>query len=233
MSTNFHIDGSSAGDMYLNYYGQNASRDCRIFNCICTSDRRIKTNFVQINNEELLNQIESLELTTYNFKDPKFKSDENTLGFIADSLEHKSYFKNFIKVSTYNMPFDEINQVELNYVLKDKIITVSNYTLDLTKEYYYYAYKEDGSFLTIENKPLSENSFEYMFDDDFIKLVVIGEKRNDCKNIKPEKLIPGAYAGIQALIQKNKNLEKKNTDLVTKIYELEMKMNLVMNQLNL
>ena len=45
--------------------------------------------------------------------------------------------------------------------------------------------------------------------------------------------LTGAYAGIQALIQKNKNLEKKNTDRVTKIYELEMKMNLVMNQLNL
>ena len=78
------------------------------------------------------------------------------LDLLPISLEHKSYFKDFIEVSTYNMPFDEINQVELNYVLKDKIITVSNYTLDLTKEYYYYAYKEDGSFLTIQNKPLSD-----------------------------------------------------------------------------
>ena len=35
------------------------------------------------------------------------------------------------------------------------------------------------------------------------------------------------------LKNKVKNLEKKNTNLVTKIYELEMKMNLVMTQLNL
>lgn len=225
-SGNFHIDGSSAGDMYLNYYGQNASRDCRIFRCICTSDRRIKTNFIPINNDELLNQIENLELTTYNFKDPKFKSDENTLGFIADSLQHKSYFDGFVVVGTYNMPFDEIDQIQLDYVLKDKIITVSNYILDLTKQYYYYAYKADGTFLTIENKPLSENSFEYLFDDEFIRLVVIGEKRNDCKSIKPEKLIPGAYAGIQSLIKKNKYLENK-------VNELELKLGLIMQNLNI
>ena len=138
-SSNFHIDGSFDGDMYLNYYGQSTNaRNCRIFRCICTSDRRIKTNFIPIDDDELLSQIENLELTTYNFKDPKFTSDKNTLGFIADSLENKSYFEGFVVVDRYAMPFDEIDQIELVYVLKDKIITVSNYTLDLTKEYYYY-----------------------------------------------------------------------------------------------
>ncbi len=233
MSSNFHIDGSSAGDMYLNYYGQNSSRDCRIFRCICTSDRRIKTNFIPINNDELLNQIENLELTTYNFKDPKFKSDENTVGFIADSLQNKSYFEGFVVVGSYNMPFDEIDQIQLDYVLKDKIITVSNYILDLTKEYYYYAYKSDGTFLTIQNKPLTENSFEYLFDDEFIRLVVIGEKRNDCKSIKPEKLIPGAYAGIQSLIKKNKYLENEVIELKNKVDELELKLNLIYEKLNI
>ena len=165
-------------------------------------------------------------MTTYNFKDPRFKSDKNTLGFIADSLENKSYFEGFVVVDSYNMPFDIIDQIELDYVLKDKIITVSNYTLDLTKEYYHYAYKEDGSFLTIENKPLTTNSFEYLFDDEFIRLVVIGEKRNDCKSIKPDKLIPAAYAGIQSII-------KQNRDLKNKVDELELKLNLVLNKLNL
>ena len=231
-SGNFHIDGSNSGDMYLNYYGQNSSRDCRIFRCICTSDRRIKTNFIPINNDELLNQIENLELTTYNFKDPKFKSDENTLGFIADSLQHKSYFDGFVVVGSYNMPFDEIDQIELDYVLKDKVITVSNYILDLTKEYYYYAYKSDGQFLTIQNKPLSENSFEYQFDDEFIRLVVIGEKRNDCKSIKPEKLIPGAYAGIQSLITKNKYLENEVIELKNTVNELEQKINSILDKLS-
>ena len=125
------------------------------------------------------------------------------------------------------MPFDEIDQIELDYVLKDKVITVSNYILDLTKEYYYYAYKSDGQFLTIQNKPLSENSFEYQFDDEFIRMVVIGEKRNDCKSIKPEKLIPGAYAGIQSLITKNKYLENEVIELKNTVNELENKVDIL------
>ena len=61
----------------------------------------------------MLNQIGNLELTTYNFKDPRFKSDKNTLGFIADSLQGKSYFEDFMEISDYNIPFDVIDQIEL------------------------------------------------------------------------------------------------------------------------
>jgi hypothetical protein len=200
------------------------------------SDRRIKNNFIPIDDDKLLNQIENLELTTYNFKDPRFKSSRNTLGFIADSLENQSYFENFMEISNYNIPFDVEKQIELDYILKDKIITVSNYTLDLNKEYYYYAYKEDGNFLTIQNKPLSENSFEYLFDDEFIKLVVIGTKQDNMKNLKSTKLVAPCYAGVQALIKKNKILEQRVSDLELKLNlvdELELKLNLIYEKLNI
>ena len=236
-STNLHIDASTAGDIYLNYYGQNTnSRKCRVYGFVDGSDRRIKNNFIPIDDDKLLNQIENLELTTYNFKDPRFKSNKNTLGFIADSLENQSYFENFMEISNYNIPFDVEKQIELDYILKDKIITVSNYTLDLNKEYYYYAYKEDGNFLTIQNKPLSENSFEYLFDDEFIKLVVIGTKQDNMKNIKSTKLVAPCYAGVQALIKKNKILEQRVSDLELKLNlvdELELKLNLIYEKLNI
>ena len=144
-----------------------------------------------------------------------------------------------MEISNYNMPFDVIDQIELEYTLQNKVITVSNYTLDLTKEYYYYCYKSDGTFLTIQNKPLTSTSFECNIDQEFISLKVIGTKRDDMKNIKTNKLVAGSYAGIQALIQKNKtletkvdDLEKKNVDLVTKVYELSLKINMIMKNLN-
>ena len=222
-SLNLHLDASSAGDIYLNYYGQNVnSRKCRVYGFVDGSDRRIKNNFIPIEDDKLLNQIENLELITYNFKDPRFKSNKNTLGFIADSLIGKTYFENFMEISNYNIPFDVENQIELEYILKDKIITISNYKLDLKKEYYYYAYKEDGNFLTIQNKPLTENSFECHLEEEFFKLVVIGTKQDDMKNIKTNKLVAPAYAGIQALIKKNKYLENEVVELklqMKKIYE--------------
>jgi hypothetical protein len=76
-------------------------------------------------------------------------------------------------------------------------------------------------FLTIENKPLTTHSFQYLFDSDFIRLVVIGQKRDDCKSIKPEKLIPGAYAGIQCLIKRNRDLKNKVDNLKSENDELK------------
>ena len=233
-STNLHIDASTAGDIYLNYYGQNTnSRKCRVYGFVNGSDRRIKNNFIPIDDDKLLNQIEQLELTTYNFKDPRFKSNKNTLGFIADSLENQSYFENFMEISNYNIPFDEIDQIELEYNLTNKIITVSNYTLDLNKEYYYYAYKEDGNFLTIENKPLTENTFECYLEEKFIKLVVIGTKEDDMKNIKTNKLVAPCYAGVQALIKKNKYLENEVIELKNTVNELENKVDILELQMKI
>ena len=92
-SPNLHIDPVSTGDIYMNLYGSASSRSCRIYGFINGSDRRIKDNFIPVDDNELLNQIGNLELTTYNFKDPRFKSDKNTLGFIADSLTRKILFR--------------------------------------------------------------------------------------------------------------------------------------------
>ena len=116
-SSNLHLDASNAGDIYMNLYGQAApyNRKCRVYGFVDGSDRRIKTNFISIDDDKLLNEIEQLELTTYNFKDPRFKSKRNTLGFIADSLEGQTYFENFMEISNYNMPFDD--QIELNYTI--------------------------------------------------------------------------------------------------------------------
>ena len=125
-----------------------------------------------------------------------------------------------MEISDYNIPFDVIDQIELDYVLKDKVITVSNYTLDLTKEYYYYAYKLDGTFLTIQNKPLSSNSFECNLDQEFISLKVIGTKQDDMKNIKTNKLVAPCFAGVQALIKKNTILESRVKNLELKIFEI-------------
>ena len=53
-------------------------------------------------------------------------------------------------------------------------------------------------------------------------------------------MIPGAYAGIQALIEKNKDLstnvdvlEKKNKDLIEKVFELELKIDMILKSLNI
>ena len=243
MSYNFHIDGSvggggwTAGDMYVNFYAHYAGRYCRVYNFINASDRRIKKNITPYNDDQLLNEIMNLEITTYNYKDKRFdnQNGHKQLGFIADSLENQSYFQYAYKISRYNIPFD--NPIELDYTVDsdNKIITISNYTLDLTKTYYYYAYPSDNSsFRTMENKPLSSNTFKNEFVDVvYNKIELIGTVLDDCKNVSKEKLVAGAYAGVQILNRKIQTLETENQTLQARVIDLETELNLIKDHLGL
>jgi len=103
----------------------------------------------------------------------------------------------------------------------------------------------------LSNEPESPLNQTTIFDSGFIAqelemipelkhLVFTDESEFAYKSVNYNGIIPYNTKAIQELkletdVLKNKvfDLEKKNTDFVTKIYELEMKMNLVMTQLNL
>ena len=150
-------------------------------------------------------------------------------------MENQSYFQYAYKISRYNIPFD--NPIELDYTVDsdNKIITISNYTLDLTKTYYYYAYPSDNSsFRTMENKPLSSNTFKNEFVDVvYNKIELIGTVLDDCKNVSKEKLVAGAYAGVQILNRKIQNLETENQTLQARVIDLETELNLIKDHLGL
>ena len=150
-----------------------------------------------------------------------------------DVPSNQPYFYPFFKQSTspMNMPFDIINQIELDYIINDNIITVSNCTFDITKKYYIYAYKQDGSFLTISEIPLTTNSFKSTFTQEVVKMVVIGEVRNDSKNVSLIKLVPLSFAISRAIIKKNNDLENEVIKLKNKVDELELKLNLIYEKL--
>jgi hypothetical protein len=221
LATNFHIDPPSTGDLILNYFGSRASpaRACHADSFTFTSDRRIKMDFEAYDDEELMSQIMQLEVTTYHYKDPAFKNRNvhKQLGFIADSLVTQSYFQYASNSNTkYNIPFD--TSVSLVYTVDDdnEVVTVSNYTFDdLQTIYYFYAYPVDGSsYRTIESKPLSSTSFTNSFKEcTYSKIDLIGAKVNDCKTISKDKLVAGAYGGVQILYRKIQTLEERVAQL--------------------
>ena len=93
---------------------------------------------------------------------------------------------------------------------------------------------------TIESKPLTANTFTNPFptlEDDKSKLVyskieLIGELVSDCKNVSKEKLVAGAYGGIQILNRKIQKLEEENTYLKNKISDLENNLELIIQHLD-
>jgi hypothetical protein len=227
-SGNLHIDGATAGDTYMNYYASGSGRDCRIYNLEDMSDRRIKNDFEEINNTELLKQFNEIELLNYNFKDPKFRTAHNRIGFIADSLESQPYFYPFFKRSNsaVNMPFEMDNQVQLDFIINNQIVTIYNYEFDLTKQYYIYCYKTDGTYLTLCDNPLTVDSFKYTFTENIVKMVVIGLVRTDSKNVSLIKLVPLGFAISRAIIEENR-------DLQTRIDVLESQLILIKSHLGL
>ena len=169
------------------------------------------------------------------------------MGFIADSLENQSYFKYAYKISPYDIPYDE--PIGMDFTISDDntVITFNNYTFDSNKTYYLYAYTQncpnETPYRTIEDKPLTSISFKNPYptkDDNETKIIyssieLIGEKVNDCKNVSKEKLVAGAYAGVQILNRKIQKLEEENERekdiLETKVSRLEEQVQKLMSML--
>ena len=243
MSNNTHCDSAINGDFYFNLY---SGKFTRVYGFINASDRRIKKNITPYDDDELMNQIMNLEITTYNYKDKRFQDQNGNkqLGFIADSLENQSYFKYAYKISSYDIPYDEPINMDFKINENNTIITFDNYTFDLTKTYYLYAYTEncpdETPYRTIESKPLTATTFTNPFptlEDDktklnYSKIELIGELVSDCKNVSKEKLVAGAYGGVQILNRKIQKLEEENKYLKNKISELENKLELIMEHLD-
>ena len=61
---------------------------------------------------------------------------------------------------------------------------------------------------------------------------MIGTKEDDMKNIKTNKLVAPCYAGVQALIKKNKYLENEVIELKNTVNELEQKINSILDKLS-
>ena len=244
MSNNTHCDCAINGDFYFNLY---SGKFTRVYGFINASDRRIKKNITPYDDDELMNQIMNLEITTYNYKDKRFQDQNGNkqLGFIADSLENQSYFKYAFKISNYDIPYDEPINMDFTINEDNTIITFNNYTFDLTKTYYLYAYTEncpdETPYRTIQDKPLTVNTFKNPFttlEDNKTKIIyskieLIGELVSDCKNVSKEKLVAGAYGGLQILNRKIKKLEEKNDILENRVIELENQLNLIKEHLNL
>ena len=86
----------------------------------------------------------------------------------------------------------------------------------------------------MESKPLTSNTFENQFIDiTYSKIELIGTVLDDCKNVSKEKLVSGAYAGVQILNRKIQTLENENQTLEARIIDLETELSLIKDHLNI
>lgn len=225
----YHVDGPSTGDFYLNYFAYiaDSARRVRVYGFINASDARLKKDFTPYDDDELMSQIMNLDVLTYYLKDPAFvhENASKTLGFIADSLEHSSYFKHAFAITKYNIPYD--NPIQMEYKIVDDLIVFSNYSFNTSVTYYWYAFTEgdlgtNSSFKTIESEPVSAISVTNPWPEVmYTKIYLIGELKNDCKNICKTALVAGAYAGCQILNRKYEALNTKYEDLLARVTQIE------------
>jgi len=212
ISMNLHIDSpnngaSGAGNIYLNHY--NSGMNIYLRSTAYFSDRRLKKDFEDINDDEVLNLCENINITKYKYKDDiRNPLSDRIYGFIAQDVQ--KYYPQAITINKGNNP--HIMQ-EVSFTINNEIITV-DYNFDLSKEYLIYGYTDinDINYKHLEEiKPITINSFKNPHKDyEFVKLVIVGTYIDDKLSISKEKLFQVFCGGVIALKHKYEQLENQD-----------------------
>ena len=207
------------------------------------SDKRIKNDIVELDDNESLNLINQLEVKKYKYKDIVKRSNTETYGFIAQQVE------DVIPLATNTMS-DYLPSIyelgDISEVNGNVLITTTN-SLDLgnTEIYGYLTTPLNFRFYDNDNKQLNYNVIHVndttlQLDGNFSisngnlfldgnvvgniteenKLFVYGPSVDDFKTLNKDKIFTVGISTIQELSRKNTTLENKVTTLETQLADV-------------
>ena len=185
---------------------------------IASSDRRIKEDIQDINDDTALNMILAIEPKTYNYIDKVIKGDNNVYGFIAQQIKEvipnavkiqKEFIPNIFSVADYNwedniltlpytLPFENIN-IQLNTRIKCYDMSNNAIIVEITRII---------NFHTFEIKNIN-----YTYD----KIFAYGVEVNDFHVLNKEYINTLNVCAVQELNRKIQSQNNQINDLTEKI----------------
>ena len=218
------------------------------------SDKRIKNDIVELDDNESFNLINHLGVKKYKYKDIVTRSNVDTYGFIAQQVEdviplatstESDYLPSIYELS-------DISSVNGNVL----ITTANNLDLGNTEIYGNLTTPLSFRFYDSDNKQLEFNVIHVndttlQLDGNFSvsngnlfldgnvvgnvteenKLFVYGPKVDDFKTLNKDKIFTVGISAIQELSRKNTTLENKATTLENKATTLENKVTTLETQI--
>ena len=214
------------------------------------SDRRIKDNIVDVEDDQCLQKIRLLKPKNYTYKDTVAKGSAPVWGFIAqevsDVLDYavekiQQIIPSIYKLASvsedgYVLTFDDPVSLELMDSIKLQIRTLVHEELDVIVS-------EIISSTSVRlSEPLSENHHTGLLDDENIvrKVFVYGQYVDDFHILKKDAIFTVAVAALQEVDRRQVDdnerileLENENNTLKVEINTLKQQMALVMQNLGL
>ena len=210
---------------------------------VISSDIRIKKDFEDVNDDEALNIVNSLEICKYNYKEPERNNELKTIGFKAQQV--KEVLPNAVKIKTDIVPDIMLNVidpiweeiVDLSGNNKD-IIDLSGNNEDISdlsgNNKYKLIYEIDLSgneytgnvqFIVLDGEKEQKKIVKYedggfVFEKQYDKLICIGREVNDFHLLNKDIIFGVGMSAIQELSKKNDALNAEKETMQTQITTL-------------
>ena len=214
------------------------------------SDRRIKDNIVDVEDDQCLQKIRLLKPKNYTYKDTVAKGTAPVWGFIAQEVSEvldyavektQQIIPSIYKLASvsqdgYVLTFDDPVSLEMMDTIKLQIRTLVHEELDVTVS-------EMLSSTSVRlMEPLKEEHHTGLLDDECIngKVFVYGQWVDDFHVLKKDAIFTVAVAALQEVDRRQVadnerilELENENAALQSEVNTLKQQMALVMHKLGL
>lgn len=234
-SSNLHIDSASPNSIYLNFFNTLGSTYVRNF--VAISDERTKTEIIKIEYptqyDEVFENMKRIGAYHYKYADIYTQPKSSQYGWLAQEVQ--KVFPEYITKQRDCIP-NMMDNIDFTYTEQDDgysfIITcdADNFSLDIDKQYKFYAFTSDVEFDYIENVSLVDNNtFFYKTENkqrEYIKLILVGEYVDDRMALSKEKLTQLNWCGTLGLIDKVREQEAQILLLTDKLDKLLLNLNI-------
>jgi trimeric autotransporter adhesin len=200
-----------------------------------SSDRRIKTNIVDVPDDLALQQVRDIQCFYYEYIDKATKGIEKTIGFIAQEV--KEVLPMAITEATEFIP-DEYRILE--NITWEEIVDVSgNSTYKMSSDLtnvnginYKFIVSTNLSDNLIEKEIIGNSDDTFTFDVSYQYVFCYGKKVDDFHTVDKDIIFTLHHSAIQKIDKLQLEEKDKVTALETKVSELETKLDNIMTILS-
>ena len=177
-------------------------------NILISSDERIKTNIVDVSDDLALDQIRSIPVHYFNFKDKLSSGNKQMIGFIAQEV--KNIFPMAVSEQTHIIPsvLKMIN-CSWNNIGDDFIMSSTDLTNVSGVKYKFYVSNDSDGSNEKELIITGNNDNTFTFDQQYSQVFCYGNEVNDFHTLDQLKLFTLNFSATQELdrIQQKQQVE--------------------------
>ena len=187
---------------------------------LSTSDKRIKKNIVEVNDDLALQKVRDISCCWYNYKDNVLRVNGRVLGFIAQQVNE--HLPEAVSIQTGYIPNEMKNLEDISW---NGVEMSSESLSDVSGVKYRFYVSNDISGNDEVIKEIAGNiNNTFTFDQSWNNVFCYGKKVDDFHTLDKQKLFALNFSATQELDRKVIALEEENKTLKVRLEALEKRL---------